>query len=315
MTYVMRASVRVPATTANLGAGFDCIGMAVDRWLSASVSIDDAPGGGEPEIRIRRSGTVASMTTEAAEDYVHVGFVAACTEAGREVPRAMRYDVSSEIPVARGLGSSAAALVAGVMLAERALRLGFDRTRLALLGSRLEGHPDNASPAVLGGAVLATPLGAPDAHDAHHYAFTALTVHERLAFAFAVPSVKMSTEEARAALPATLAHRTAVAAAAKAAALVQGLARGDDRLLAAALDDVLHVPFRERFIPAFDNVRQAAKGAGAIDVTLSGSGSTLVAIADRSRAAAVAEAMGGAWKEAGIDSETFVAVRPAGGAG
>jgi homoserine kinase len=252
------------------------------------------------------------MTTEAAEDYVHVGFVAACAEAGRDVPRAMRYDVSSEIPVARGLGSSAAALVAGVMLAERALRLGFDRTRLALLGSRLEGHPDNASPAVLGGAVLATPLGAPDAHD---YAFTALTVHERLAFAFAVPSVKMSTEEARAALPATLPHRTAVAAAAKAAALVQGLARGDDRLLAAALDDVLHVPFRERFIPAFDSVRHAAKGSGAVDVTLSGSGSTLVAIADRSRAAAVAEAMAGAWKEAGIDSETFVAVRPAGGAG
>ena len=301
-----KARVRVPGSTSNLGAGFDCVGVAVDRWLTASVVV----GNGGSGLTMKRSGANEGIALKPEDDLVHTGFRLACDACAAPVPDALDYDVSSTIPVARGLGASAAAIVAGAFLARGALGLDLGSDAIATLCAREEGHPDNAGPSVFGGAVL----GIPTHNAASAWAFSELRIHHGITLVFAVPELEVLTSEARAVLPKSVPHLTAVRAAAKAAALIEGLSSGDGALLAFALDDVLHVPFRRQLIPGYDEVVAAATGAGAFGATLSGSGSTLVAIAPRAAAAYVGSAMQAAWKSHDQTAEVIVSDRMVEGA-
>ncbi|MES3034342.1 MAG: homoserine kinase [Gemmatimonadota bacterium] len=304
-----RATVHVPASTSNLGSGFDCIGMAVDRWLTASVILDTAG----TAVTMARGGSLQAVTCAPTDDLIHDGFVAACARAGRTLPSGIAYDVSSTIPVARGLGSSAAALVAGAALADFALDLGLGVHGIATLVSQIEGHPDNASPAAFGGAMLG--VANDDATADRHctYAFSALPVHASLAFIFAVPPLEVTTAAARAVLPSHVSFGDAICALQRSAALTHGLATGDAALLGRALDDVLHVPYRRTLVPGYDAVVAAARGAGAFGGTLSGSGSALVAIGRPAQAEAIARAMREAFAAHGLVAETLVTTTAVGG--
>ena len=307
-----RASVRVSASSANLGAGFDCIGLAVDRWLEASVTspaaaADDAAAA-TPAVTVARGGELAALRgPDGRRDLLYVGFAAACAARGRPVPPRLAFTASSDIPVARGLGSSAAAVVAGVRLADRLLALRLDDHAVATIATAVEGHPDNVAPSVFGGLVLSVRDDA--AHGGAHL-FVPLAVHPSLGFAYAVPDFESSTAAAREALPASLPYGVAVAAAAKGAALAHGLTSGHPGLLRAALDDVLHVPYRKGRLPGYDVVVTAAIAAGAHGATLSGSGSTLVAVGPRERMRDVAEAMCSAWQRAGVSARPIVDAGP-----
>ncbi len=303
------ARASVPASTSNLGSGFDCVGMAVDRWLAASVETSDAWTG----VRMMRAGTLAALKVDPTRDLLYDGFVAACHRCRVPVPTGLDFQATSSIPVSRGLGSSAAALVAGAALADGALTLGLGPSGIAQLVSQVEGHPDHAAPSVFGGAMLgvarndATP-GAPAT-----YAFSRLPVHASLAFIFAVPSLEVTTAAARAALPARVAFTDAVLALQRSAALVHGLAVGDADLLTMALDDVLHVPYRRQLVPGYDAVVTAACAAGAFGATLSGSGSAMLAVALSAQAHAVEIAMEQTFGAYGHDVETFVTTGAVGG--
>ncbi|PYO91762.1 MAG: homoserine kinase [Gemmatimonadetes bacterium] len=302
----MTARVRVPASSSNLGAGFDCIGVAVDRWLAASVTLDRAEKGG---FAIRRHGKLSAVKVRPDQDLFTRGFRAACAAGGGGgvTPVGVTIDATSDIPVGCGLGSSAAAIVAGAMLADAALGLGLSRAQILEIGTTIEGHPDNIAPAIYGGAVLSvrTPAG---------LVSTSLSVADGLALLIVVPPFPSDTKAARAVLPRTLPHSDAVSAASRAAALVQGLSSGDGALLAAALDDVLHVPFRRARIPGYDAVVTAAQDAGAFGATLSGAGSAIVAIAPRERSAAVGTAMVAAWRAIGIEAELITCTSTVAGA-
>jgi homoserine kinase len=300
--------VRIPATSANLGAGFDCIGIAVDRGLSAWVEADDDPRSDSAPITIRREGTLTSLAIAPEDDTLYAGFIAACGAGGRSVPAHLSFLVDSDIPVGRGLGSSSAALVAGASLADAALSLALGPIEIAQLCTRIEGHPDNVGPAVFGGAIL----GVPDnSDDARRWVFAPLPVHPDLAFIFIIPPFTVETSAARAMLPREVSHDIAVKAAGKGAALVHGLVSGDGVLLRVALDDVLHVPYRRELVPGMASVHEAACAAGAYGATLSGSGPTLVAIASQKAAERVAEAMRKRWSTEGIEADSFVQRRPA----
>src|SRR5258705_11697502 len=291
----MSVRVRVPATSSNLGAGFDCVGIALDLegWLTATVSFE-ARGDG---LVIHRGGRLSVLTLAPEEDLLARGFYGACAAAGRPAPTDVTIDAVSDIPVGYGLGSSAAAIVAGALLADAALGLGLARERIVAIAAGVEGHADNVAPAVYGGAVLSvpTPTGLRTA---------GLAVAPDLVFLLAVPPFPSDTRDARAALPAVLPHAEAVLAASRAAALVQGLATGDGELLAAALNgDVLHVPYRRARIPGYDAVVAAAQAAGAYGATLSGAGSAILAIAPRERASAVGAPLLAAWREPRVDAE------------
>lgn len=258
-----RPAVRVPASTSNLGAGFDCLGLALDLWLDARLE----PGPGPP----RYTGTVAGL--DAASDLTFALLDERDALAGR------RLVVHSDIPIGKGLGSSAAAIVAGIALARLALGDPFDRDAIFRGAAQEEGHPDNAGPAVYGGLVLAAQRP------------TQLTLHRDLAVALAVPDHAISTKAARDLLPAAVPRETAVAQAARSAALVLGLTWGDPDLIDFGMDDRLAVPHRRPLIRGYDAAVSAALEAGAYGVTISGAGSSLVALCSGADVDGVAEAM------------------------
>ncbi len=303
-----RVHVHVPASTSNLGGGFDCVGVAVDRWLSLTARLDPAS---PVDVRITRAGTLANLAATLDEDRIIVGFRAACAYAGRPAPRGLLVRAKSTIPVARGLGSSAAATVAGAIAANALLDLGLDDLAITTIASRLEGHPDNVAPAVFGGATLA--IASPDVAGSSATIVRTLSVAPEIALVLAVPKLTVETVRARAALPPVVPHEVAARAAALGAALVQGLASADATLLAAALDDVLHVPYRRHLVPGFDAVVDAARGAGAFGATLSGSGAAIIAIAPRPLASFVGGAMSSAWSDVGVEAEAFESHTPARG--
>jgi homoserine kinase len=291
----------VPASTSNLGAGFDCVGLAVDRWLTVAVAVDDddeSRGGAV----IDRSGTLADLTVDPDDDYIVAGFRAACRAVGHPVPRGLHIRAYSDIPVARGLGSSGAAFVAGAAAANTLLDFELDDRALVGIASALEGHPDNAAAAVYGGAVLVLQPGEESGADPVVHE---LPVHPSLTFVLAVPDFAVETRHARKVLPSTISHRVAARAVARGVALVQGLAAGNSDLLRVGLDDVLHVPFRRSLVAGYDAVTHAALQAGACGATLSGSGSSIVAVTPGPRATAVAEAMAAAWTALGVRAACF----------
>jgi homoserine kinase len=266
------------------------------------VTVDRGANG----VTIQRGGSLTSLHCDPLDDLVYEGFAAACARRGVPIPPALAFEVTSDIPVARGLGSSAAALVAGAALADDALQLQLGNEGVATLVSQIEGHPDNAAPAVFGGAMLGVARDDATATQPCTYAFSALPVHASLAFVFAVPPLEVTTASARAVLPKHVSFSDAVCAVQRSAALVHGLATGDSDLLSRALDDVLHVPYRMALIPGYEAVVDAARTAGAFGGTLSGSGSAMVAIGRPVDAAAIASAMQAAFAAHGLAALTIV---------
>jgi homoserine kinase len=290
--------VRVPASTSNLGAGFDCVGVAVDRWLTIVAWIDE---GTAAPVVVERGGTLAGLAVPPEDDLLTAGFRAACYAMGRPIPSALHIRAHSDIPIARGLGSSGAAVVAGAAAANALLELGLDDRALLGVATEREGHPDNAAAAICGGAVLVL-----DARERGPGVIaTELPLHPDLALVVAVPDFAVETKHARSILPRRVAHEVATLAVARAAALVRGLSTADETLLGQALDDVLHVPFRRILVPGYDDVVEAARQAGALGATLSGSGSSIVAVVPRAHADAAGAAMTTAWGGHGVTATHF----------
>ncbi len=273
------AAVRVPGSTSNLGPGFDALGLAVDRGLVARFT----PGDGALEAR--HAGTLAGHR---GPDLV-VGALRAALPAGVEPTGVLELD--STIPVARGLGSSAAARVAGAWLAARMMGEEPDRRAILEAVTRAEGHADNAAPSVLGGLRATTRHGG-------RLVSAALPISPRVGLGFVDPGFELRTDDARRVLPDRVPLADAATTGARVALLLHGLATADPRLVAAGVDDVLHVPHRLALVPGAGTAIEAGRAAGAWGVTLSGSGSGLLVLAapgDLDRVlAAVADALRGA---------------------
>jgi homoserine kinase len=273
--------------------------VAIDRWLTVYTPGPEKDGSRGDGLTLERHGTLAALTEPPELDLIHTGFIAACRAAGATPPARLHLEASSEIQIGRGLGSSAAAIVAGAALADHLLELGLDDERLTTICADIEGHPDNVAPCVFGGAVLALrPPGG-------LFAVARLDVNVALALVFAVPDFTLSTKQARAVLPQSVPYPTAVSGAARAAALVEGLQRADEVMLGIGFDDVLHVPHRRHLVPGYDEVCAAALKAGAWGATLSGAGSAIVAVSVLDRAPAIGEAMCTTWRSLGTSVEWF----------
>ena len=260
-----RWSATVPASTSNLGPGFDCLGLALRLRLHATAR--RIPEG----FRVERKGEGSDLAIDPHRDPVLAAFRHLVRLAGDPVPT-IALVVRSEIPVARGLGSSAAAIVAGLTLANHWLGERFSATELFREAVEIEGHPDNVAPALFGGFRLSLPRAGGRIEPLR------LPPPRGVVFTLAVPEIQVSTEEARRRLPQRISLRDAAANTARAMALLHALGAGRVDLLADALEDVYHVPHRSPLIPAYARVVDAAMGAGAFGVTISGSGPTLLAL-------------------------------------
>jgi homoserine kinase len=242
--------VRAPATTANVGPGFDCVGIALDLWNEVEIERGDGP-----------------------VDRGHLG-VRAFERLTQADGWTFRW--TDRIPRARGLGSSAATVALGVVAGELARGGTPDPETLLAAGVDLEGHADNLAAALAGGVCLTW-----DGHIAR------IADSAPAAAVVVVPETTVSTEESRRALPATLPHADAAVSAGRAALLGAALASASHELFAAALHDRLHEPYRAETAPWLTEIR-AQLPVGALGATLSGSGPSIVVWADPDQAAACA---------------------------
>jgi homoserine kinase len=277
-TSLRACGVRVPCSTSNLGAGFDCIGLALDLYLDAGYE----PG--SADLTIRRAGTLRDLMTDIGEDRLVLAFLAELRRRGLERPGGMLL-AGSSIPIARGLGSSAAATVAGIALATAACGDTLDRDAALAAAVRVEGHPDNSAPALFGGlvAVAGAGHGVPRA--------MRMPLADEISFVFAAPSTGVSTSRARAVLPQHIPHTAAARNLGRMAALLHGLATADAGSIAIGFSDELHVPYRLPLIPRASAVLKAAMDAGAWGATISGSGSGVIAACPHDAEEAVFTAM------------------------
>jgi homoserine kinase len=280
-------NVRVPASTSNLGPGFDLLGLALSLELEVRV-----------ERRVRAAahewlelGGEAASWSRRADDRLLLGFDRAAAVLGLGGHYA--FSARSEIPVSRGFGSSGAATAAGLLLARALAGRAVPLEQLLPLGIAIEGHPDNVTAALFGGCTLchpdAGPRGAP--------LVVRQAVHPSIGFALAWPDSILPTEQARAALPHSVPFRDAVENPRRLALLLEGLRSGDPMLLAAGIEDRLHERHRLPLLPGARQALEAGRAAGAWAAPISGSGSGLAALAPRDRAGPIAAAMAAALRE------------------
>ena len=281
-----RVHVRVPATTANLGPGFDALGLALSLY-------NDVHAATAAETTVSVEGEGAGRLP-ASEKNVIVRAMRLVYDAVGRAPEAWRVRCVNRVPPARGLGSSAAAWVGGIAAANALLGSPLDRAAMLRLAAAAEGHPDNVAAAVYGGLTVA-------AGDGDTTLAVSLPVPPTLRWVALIPDVTSATAEARAVLPASVPRGDAVFNVQRVALLLASLQAGRLDALPLALDDRLHQPYRRKLFPWMPAVADAARAAGALGCVLSGAGPSLLAVvAGVSQAASVAAAMEKALAAAGV---------------
>ena len=265
--------VEVPASTANLGVGFDCLALALDLHLEVTVALIDGP---ESTLSVEGEGS-ARLALDESNRFV-AGFRAGWSEQGTPPPIAIT--MTNEVPLGRGLGSSAAATVAGLLAAQELAATDYDDEQLIAMAAAIEGHPDNAAAALLGGFVLFTGGRA-----------SSFDPPAGLRAVIFVPERELATSEMRAVLPESVPMKDAVANAGGVGAVVAAFASGDLSLLSAMSHDRLHEPYRAVVYPELTPMKEAAVEAGAYGAALSGAGSSILALSQEHRAQTVAIAL------------------------
>ncbi|MGE5575706.1 MAG: homoserine kinase [Syntrophothermus sp.] len=334
-----RVKVQVPASTANLGPGFDCLGMALSIYNDVEM---EAEGGFVPfrpfskeEVEIRVSGEGSDLLTRSPENLVCRAASELFKSAGRR-PKRLKIRCDNHIPLARGMGSSSAAIVGGLVAANALLDKPYIQSELLRLATGLEGHPDNVASALLGGITVALVArgqgddreagvansqraeGAGQEAERERLLVRRILPPEDLEIILAVPTFTLRTSQARKALPATIPFSDAVFNISRTAYLVALLSSRDSSAwdssaleeLADATEDRLHQPYRAPLIPGFPDARRAARQAGAIAVILSGAGPTVAAFnrktAENGQNLQIGAAMRAAFAKNGISSSILI---------
>lgn len=295
----MNITIRVPATSANLGPGFDSLGLALDLWNETVITLAieytvQVNGEGRERLSRGENNVIIQSARKLAE------------LAGKRLPP-FHVDCINRIPLSSGLGSSAAAKLTGLLGANVLLGKPLKKEEILNLATEMEGHPDNAAPALLGGLVVSTiENGKVLAHkiniDGNHSSLGGV----ELPFYVTVvlPDFHISTKQARKSLPEQVAMRDAVHNISRAIMVTEAFRSRDLDLLGKAMTDTLHQPYRLSLIPGAQAALDAAKEAGAAAVALSGAGPSLIAFSSKLDPA-IGEEMQRAFEEAGLQARIF----------
>lgn len=286
--------VTVPATTANLGPGFDCLGAALSLYNRFEFSRLPA---GSP-LQIEATGQEADRVQTDDSNLAYQAFLRLYQQL-QQTPPSIRLNIHLEVPLARGLGSSATAIVGGLVGANELAGQPFSRQEIADLAIEMEGHPDNVVPALIGGCRLA-------ASDGTGWAICDVPWHETVTPVIAIPDFELSTAKARQVLPPNYSRADAIFNVAHLGLLLRGLQTGHSDWLRTALQDRIHQPYRQSLITGYAVVESAAVAAGAYGLVISGAGPTLLALTHPDQAIAVEQAMATAWKEIGMTVSTHI---------
>lgn len=278
------AQVTVPATTANIGPGFDCLGAALTLYNHFKFTPADT-------LTITITGNEADRLSTGPDNLVYKAFEAFYNHLNKPTPP-VHIDIDLHVPLSRGLGSSSTAIVGGLVGANLLASQPLTPTEIAALATDIEGHPDNVVPALLGGCRLAV--------CGDGLTLCQIPWHESVVPIVVIPNFELATADARRVLPASYKRSDAIFNAGHLALLTQGLASGNAEWLTQALCDRIHQPYRKTLIPHYDDIHAAALNAGALGLVISGAGPTLLALVNKNYVPRVCQTLGHPWQTANI---------------
>ncbi len=279
--------VCVPATSANLGAGFDCVGIALDLVNELYFWTDKADSGHIPSNALKLSrGSLA-----------HQGFNLVAEKTGKLAPPDLHMAIAADVPRSRGLGSSATLTVAGIVAANVLLQANLRDDEIITMATQIEGHPDNAAPAYLGGLVVSV-------SSAGSIKYQRVEPQESLRVIVAVPDFELATSAARKVLPMQVSRQDAVFNTGHFGLFMTAILTGNYHLLGVAMEDRLHQPYRMPLVPGLQEVMAAALAQGALGSCLSGAGPTVLAFCNRGDEE-IGKAMQSTWQKEGIEAGIY----------
>ncbi len=287
-----KITIRVPASTANLGSGFDVLGLALG--LYNTVEMETTSRGvevtveGEGAERLQGEGKRSLVVRAAEAAFAHLGVT----------PPGLKVHLRNEIPLKRGLGSSGTACLGGIIGAAELTGRPLSPQEILKLALPLEGHPDNITPSLVGG-LTASCLSEGEVR------YVKIPLPEAITVVAVIPEQQLSTAEARRALPRQVPFADAVHNVSRVALLVGAMVAGDLSLLDEATRDRLHQPYRAKLLPGMEEVLEVARRGGALAAFLSGAGSTVVALVNQGAETVGAE-MAEAWARIGLRAEVKV---------
>ncbi|MDJ0581970.1 homoserine kinase [Crocosphaera sp.] len=285
-------SVTVPATTANIGPGFDCIGAALSLYNQFEFTENPEA---DTDLTITVTGTEAHRITGDRSNLLYQAFTNLYNHLNKTPPK-IAINIKLGVPLARGLGSSATAIIGGLLGANILAGQPLSTVEIMELAIEIEGHPDNVVPALLGNCQLS--VGEPK-----KWEICQIPWHSDIVPVVAIPNFELSTEEARAVLPKTLPRADAIYNIARMGLLIKALESGNGQWLNRAMADKLHQPYRKGLIEGYEFVEECALNAGAYGMVISGAGPTLLALANSEHIQAVEDAMKNAWSQLEITAD------------
>lgn len=264
--------VKVPATTANMGPGYDVLGMALSQYSTFQCQEDD-------KISLSIKGLESEkLVNQDHEANLVVGSMNHLFKYVDKYPKGYKLEIINDIPLARGMGSSASAIVGGLLVANYLVDANLDQDEILKLATQIEGHPDNVAPALIGNIVLSTK--APDDQVIYH----SIKPFDDLTCVLFIPDYEVSTSMSRAVLPQSISMADAVHTSGHLSLMLAGFMTGNKDLIGQTMVDRLHEPYRKSLIKNFDDFKASALEVGAFAFSLSGSGSTIIAYCDHDSA-------------------------------
>ena len=291
----MKISVKVPATTANLGAGFDCLGMALPIYNTITIEETVLPGTGI-EINVINDENVSNdlILEHVPQDENSIIYKAVelLYNSIGQIPGELKITVQSQIPIARGLGSSASVIVGGLLAANELLGKPADEVALLSIATEVEGHPDNVTPAIVGGLVLSS------LEDDGRVIYTKLDWPDEWAITVCVPDFELSTDIARSVLPKEVPMQDAVFNAKRLGMFVQAVNTHNEDLMRLALQDKLHQPYRMKLVPGLEKIADNLKHEeDVLGCVLSGAGPSILIISRKNNLDKIKSIVKDTWDE------------------
>lgn len=275
----MKVSVKVPATTANIGPGFDCLGMALPIYNTITIEETVLPGTGVEINVLADNDSIDQLSLDhvpSDENSIVYKAVELLYNSIGQSPSELKINIHSNIPVARGLGSSSSVIVGALIAANELLGRPADEVALLSIACEIEGHPDNITPAIVGGLVISSQ------EEDGSVVYRKLEWPDDWAVTVCVPDFELSTDIARSVLPKEVPMKDAIFNAKRLAMFVQAVHTKDSELMKLALQDRLHQPYRMKLVPGLDkiidNLRHFDNVLGCV---LSGAGSSILVISER----------------------------------